>query len=280
MILLIKLFSRIAIESNTKRNDLQLAFKNLVSVLSELNPNSIRNLRIILLVAEKNLEEGIKYIASQRGQLGQDIFVLAVMNFQHEGYFVEFGATNGVDLSNTFILEKSLSWSGILAEPARCWHDELRRNRSVNIEFDCVWSESGLKMTFNETSAPEYSTIQLFSDADGHEVTRRTGIHYDVDSISLNDLLMKHNAPSVIEYLSIDTEGSEFEILGSLNYESRRFKVITCEHNGTDKRDSIYNLLSTKGYVRLLNSFSKFDDWYVDPRLVDNQRIKFLVEAE
>jgi FkbM family methyltransferase len=278
--LLLKFFLRIVVESNSKYTDLRIAIKNLLNVLSELNSECVRNLRIILLVAEKNLEEGIKFIGSQRGQLGQDIFVLAATNFQHEGYFVEFGATNGVDLSNTFILERYLSWNGILAEPAKCWQDDLKRNRTVNIEFMCVWSESGLKMEFNETLSPELSTLVSFSDNDGHAATRERGINYAVDSISLNELLRKYHAPSEMEYLSIDTEGSEFEILNSLDFEVTNFKIITCEHNGTSNRDKIYDLLTAKGYIRLLTSFSMFDDWYVNPITLKNQRIKLLVKAE
>jgi FkbM family methyltransferase len=280
LLLLTKLFTRIAIESQSKLMSLRVAIKNLISVLSELNRDSLRNLKIILLVAEKNLEEGIRLLGRQKSQLAQDVFVLAAMNFEHEGYFVEFGATNGVDLSNTFILEKHFSWNGILAEPAKCWHDDLKRNRTANLEPKCVWSESGLKIEFNETLNPEYSTIHSFSDADVHKLTRKKGINYEVETISLNDLLKKYNAPSMIEYLSIDTEGSEFEILNSLDYEVTNFRIITCEHNETRNRESIYDLLTTKGFIRLLTEFSMFDDWYINPRLIDNRRIKSLAKAE
>ena len=56
-----------------------------------------------------------------------------------------------------------------------------------------------------------------------------------VETISLNDLLKKFNAPKYIDYLSIDTEGSEFEILSSLDF-SKYISVITCEHNYSSKR--------------------------------------------
>ena len=61
-----------------------------------------------------------------RAQLKQDIFVLLETGFKRDGYFVEFGATNGVDLSNSWLLEKAFGWTGILAEPARIWHDDLK----------------------------------------------------------------------------------------------------------------------------------------------------------
>ena len=66
------------------------------------------------------------YIKDSKSQLKQDLFVLLQTNFKHNGFFVEFGATNGIDFSNTHLLEKEFGWSGILAEPAKVWHRELQ----------------------------------------------------------------------------------------------------------------------------------------------------------
>ena len=77
------------------------------------------------------------------------------------------------------------------------------------------------------------------------------------------DLLKKYNAPKEIDYLSIDTEGSEFEILNAFDFDAYKIKVITCEHNFTPMREEIYKLLGSKGYVRKYQEFSQFDDWYV-----------------
>jgi hypothetical protein len=71
-----------------------------------------------------------------------------------------------------------------------------------------VWTESDAILTFNETEIAELSTITSYSDCDSHRETRKNAKHYDVTTISLIDLLQKYNAPQVIDYLSIDTEGS------------------------------------------------------------------------
>lgn len=202
-------------------------------------------------------------LARSKAQLKQDMFVLAELGFKRDGYFVEFGATNGVDLSNTYLLEKDLGWTGILAEPAKVWHDALIANRTAKISFDCVWSKSNECIEFNEVSDAELSTINTFSNNDGHAKTRETGNKYNVYTTTLLDLLKKYNAPKEIDYLSIDTEGSEFDILNAFDFDAYKIKVITCEHNYTPMREEIYKLLTSKGYTRKYTEFSYFDDWYV-----------------
>ena len=198
-----------------------------------------------------------------KSQLSQDLFALAELAFKREGYFVEFGATDGVSLSNTYLLETHFDWTGILAEPARAWHEALLKNRSALIETDCVWKTSGESLLFNEVETGEFSTLSQFNDHDFHGQTRQHGTSYEVNTVSLNDLLQKHGAPREIDYLSIDTEGSEFEILNAVDFEQYSFKFITCEHNYTPIRDSIYELLTSHGYQRKFVEYSLWDDWYV-----------------
>jgi hypothetical protein len=86
---------------------------------------------------------------------------------------------------------------------------------------------------------------------------------YHVPSISLEDLLLSNNAPYHIDYLSIDTESSEYEILNAFDFSKYHNEVITCEHNFTKSRKKIYNLLVNNGYKRVYEGISQFDDWYV-----------------
>lgn len=226
---------------------------------------------------ENNLEEmcnglGLELDHAQRvavlwdkskAQLKQDLFVLAVLGFKPHGFFVEFGATNGVDLSNSWLLEKEFGWRGILAEPAQCWHEELKNNRSASIETNCVWVDSNSALVFNEVELAEFSTISTFNTSDNHAESRKIGQSYPVNTISLLDLLNKYDAPAEIDYLSIDTEGSEFDILNNFDFSKYSFKVITCEHNFTPMREKIFKLLTSKGYERRHTGLSKWDDWYV-----------------
>ena len=111
-------------------------------------------------------------------------------------------------------------------------------------------------------SEAELSTVSAFNNNDWAAKSRQAGIGYQVNTISLVDLLKKYNAPKVIDYLSIDTEGSEFQILSQFDFDAYQFRVITCEHNFTKSREKIYDLLTSKGYVRQYIGLSKWDDWY------------------
>ena len=222
-----------------------------------------QHLQLLSRLPAEDFGKLIPHLSQARSQLGQDLFVLYQTKYKRAGYFVEFGATNGLTLSNSYLLEKEFDWSGILAEPARVWHKELNVNRSVHIEEKCVWSQSGKKIKFNETSSPELSTISEFSGMDSFGESRKSGKKYEVETISLNELLEKYGAPETMDYLSIDTEGSEFEILKSFNFEKYRFRVITVEHNYTDSRQAILDLLSRNGYEHVFEDVSQFDDWFV-----------------
>lgn len=210
------------------------------------------------------IDKYYKVFSQSKAQLKQDIFVLLETDFKQNGYFVEFGATNGVDLSNTYLLEKEYNWKGILAEPAKIWQQDLCKNRSAHIDFGCVWNKSNEILSFNMTDMAEFSTIASFSDRDKHARKRQSGESYDVKTISLNDLLKKYEAPTKIDYLSIDTEGSEFEILRDFDFDTYDVAIITCEHNHTEDRKKIYDLLVSKGYMRTLEGYSKWDDWYIN----------------
>ena len=75
-------------------------------------------------------------------------------------------------------------------------------------------------------------------------------------------MLDKYNAPSLIDYISIDTEGSEYDILLNHDFSKYNFSVVTVEHNFTDQRDKIFKLLSKNGYKHKYEELSMQDDWY------------------
>ncbi|NBN95041.1 MAG: FkbM family methyltransferase [Verrucomicrobia bacterium] len=235
------------------------------SSLAALNAAAARGRDLDFLAAmpPAHVAELLALLPQSQSQLRQDLFVLSELGFKRGGHFVEFGAASGKELSNTWLLEKQFGWSGILAEPAKCWHERLAANRNCAVEHRCVWKSTGDRLDFSEAREAEISTLTLFKEGDQHAVARRASRRYQVETISLADLLAAHAGPAQPDYLSIDTEGSEFEILEAFDFQLHPFKVITCEHNFTPAREKIHALLTAAGYVRKYEKISDFDDWYV-----------------
>jgi len=200
--------------------------------------------------------------------LGQDILALALTDFKCQGYFVEFGAMDGVAGSNTYLLEKNYAWTGIVAEAARVWHDKVAVTRSCAKDFRAVAAYSGQNLTFKETDVQLglSGLVDFFDDKEYHAQRRAasTGASYKVQTVSLNDLLSEHDAPGYIDYISMDTEGSESAILDTFDFGRYRVGLWTIEHNYFDRaRNHIYAIMSTNGYKRLAPELSTIDDWYI-----------------
>jgi FkbM family methyltransferase len=233
-----------SIKSKTKKSLIQRAWRSGSST-------NISNTQ------EKNL------LRHSKSQLGQDILALTISGLDKPGFFVEFGASDGLALSNSHLLEKRFDWTGVLCEPSTAWHEALKQNRSCIIDTRCVYSVSGEKISFSENYLGELSAITAYAEPNASGILKRTTSSYEVETISLLDLLREHNAPRVIDFLSIDTEGSEFEILKNFDFQNYRFGAICVEHNFADTREKINKLLLTNGYVQVHADLSDFDDWYV-----------------
>jgi FkbM family methyltransferase len=203
-----------------------------------------------------------------KAQILQDLWVCYELGEKKGGFFVEFGATNGATNSNTWLLEKELNWRGILAEPNPVWHAELAGNRMVHIEHLCVSSKSEEVVRFLAMDGvdPELSAIAAFADGDHFADVRKGGTALDIRTISLNDLLDKYDAPQEIDYISIDTEGSELDILSAFDFARRRFSLISVELNSKTEK-GIEELLLRNGYTRVFQQFSQWDGWYVSSEL-------------
>ncbi|WP_094511857.1 FkbM family methyltransferase [Synechococcus sp. MW101C3] len=203
-----------------------------------------------------------RWLSKSRSQLGQDLWVLEQLGWKRGGYFVEFGATDGVLLSNSWLLEKHFGWEGICAEPNPKLFERLQQNRSCTLSPACVYRSSGERMRF--VLADAYGGLAELGTEDQHGAKREAyaaaGEVMEVTTTSLMDLLAQHGAPPLIDYLSIDTEGSELAILEGLDWERYRFRCITVEHNFTAQRQGLQTLLEARGYQR---QEAQWDDWYV-----------------
>ena len=208
-----------------------------------------------------------RHLAKSQSQILQDLWVIHMLRSKRGGYFVEFGGCDGLYLSNTALLERDYGWTGILAEPDPVWHGDLADNRACAVDHRCVAPLGGQSARFRRVAGtPELSRMARIVPDDVHERSgnRAEYDEIDVTTVTLNGLLSDHNAPYEIDYLSIDTEGSEYEILRSFDFSAHRIALITVEHAGeAAKRDKIRHLLEAQGYRHWRPELTRWDDWYV-----------------
>jgi FkbM family methyltransferase len=224
--------------------------KNLTKTLSKIKIAD--NLYYIDKINNVNFKTFIvnnsKYLNAQMSVL----WILFLLDNKKNGYFVEFGACDGLLFSNTLLLEKSFGWDGILAEPNRSYHKQIRKNRRAIIDRRAVWSSTKDYVEFAEVSAGGLSGIyQSFKDSK-YQLNKRELLglkRYKVETISLNDLLAEHNAPANFDLLSIDTEGSEFQIFENFNLNKYHPKIILIEFDGSKNTEKEFKkMIAGYGY--------------------------------
>ncbi len=207
--------------------------------------------------------EKLKYYS----QVGQDKYI-----YEHffkgieKGTFLDIGAHDGVNKSNSFFFEKTLGWTGICVEPIPEVFERLKSNRN------CICVNAGIS---DKNGVSKFWRIEGYSEmlsgiADNYndkhkeriekEIKEHNGkkTEIDIKIYDINTLLKEYNF-SHIDYCTIDVEGSEEKILSVLNEKEFDISVFTVENNYQDK--TLRKLMKSKGYK--LQSIVDFDDVYV-----------------
>ncbi|RZI83773.1 MAG: FkbM family methyltransferase [Rubrivivax sp.] len=200
-------------------------------------------------------------MAASQSQIAQDLVALYILDQKlgvdihaRSNRFVEFGAFDGQTHSNSWVMEKVLGWDGTLVEPDPKYAELARSKRAAAVINACVSSRTGDQVTFSVCKADgELSGVTRHIDA------ARLGetVELSVSTLSLDDLV----AGQDVAVLSVDTEGSEYEILSGFSF-SNPPRVIIVEHNYSRLRRDIRVLLTGKGYTRYVRRGNYFDDIY------------------
>lgn len=205
---------------------------------------------------------------SYNSQIGQDKWVHSVLGNKRDGYFIELGACDGVHYSNTLFFEKELGWNGICIEPNDNYIPSLQRNRKCKLCNNLVYSEEGRTLEFalcDTASGVVDENIGPFTNT-SHTVMKTTTTLYKI--------LEFFEAPKIIDYLSLDVEGQEYNILSTFPFDTYKFRCITVEHNaphiGPQQQQLIRILLEKNGYKYIKGNddihnwgHGPIDDFYV-----------------
>jgi FkbM family methyltransferase len=188
-------------------------------------------------------------------QYKQDEFIYnSFFKNKRDGVFLEIGADDGVRFSNCKFFEDHLNWKGIAVEARKEAYEKLKKNRNC-ICINCVLSDkeeetdflelkgygiglSGLINKYNEQHKIRINQEIKNPNHKGKNIIR-------VSTKKLCDILEKHKIKN-IDFLSIDTEGSELDILSTIDFDKYIIDVITIEDNYNDPKLMIF--FKERGY--------------------------------
>jgi len=214
----------------------------------------------------------LKQFLPFKSQKNQDLWVIfKALPFRRGGYFLELAAADGITHSNTYALEKIFGWKGICVEPNPYFFESLQKRRQC-ITDNSVVSDSEEAIEFRIDNEQLGGIVA--ADTDNNELTRGDQLA-DAEIISykairLETLLERHNAPPVIDYLSLDVEGSEERVLRNFDYGKYKFRCITIERPTPE----LNNVLFDNDYVFVKNH--RDDTFYVHSSLLETRHIKCL----
>jgi FkbM family methyltransferase len=207
-----------------------------------------------------------------KSQHHQDEFIVNYFKEKREGVFVDIGAHDGESLSNTYVLEKELGWSGICIEPMPHEYEKLKKSRNC-ITYNCAIYDTNGTEKFTLVDSDGYPdmlsgitkdiTIKHMGNllSEGGRLGAPLKI-IDVQTRILNEIL-DENKIFEIDVLSIDVEGAELKILKSIDYDRFHFKLIIYE-NG-ENTNQVRDFLKTNG-------FSFYKRLGIDDAFINNKK--------
>ncbi|MFT7389529.1 MAG: FkbM family methyltransferase [Candidatus Endobugula sp.] len=190
------------------------------------------------------------------GACGQDMLIHSLVGNKVGGVFVDIGAHDGVSRSNSYYFEKNMGWSGLAIEPIPGKFEELKKNRRCEVINGCITGVSG-KAKFLEVvgSANMLSTLAINNIGLTERRLRKSAKRnncsireIEVECYNPNDLFKEKGVTS-IDFLSVDTEGGELDIIKSIDFSKTPVKVISVENNYF--KSGMQNYLISIGFLYL-----------------------------
>jgi FkbM family methyltransferase len=190
-------------------------------------------------------------------QHGEDSLLWDLLGEKLVGYYVEIGAHNGVNLSNTYFFE-SIGWRGLLVEAHPELAEMCRRARPGSIVVHAALGppNAGDRTRFSMVQGAHGVDALSFTIANDSHLSRirREGgeiVEVDVPRTTLSQLL-EQEQPQSIDFMTIDVEGAELDVLLGADLERWRPRVLVVEDNSMGSDPRVRDYLQQFGYRRLL----------------------------
>jgi FkbM family methyltransferase len=211
---------------------------------------------------------GARLEDSFRAQHGEDRILARIFAGVPDGTCIEVGAYDGVELSNSYYFEQ-LGWRCILVEPNPAMWAPIRQTRRA-ILFECAASN-------HESQAILHVRVgdELSSAMDGSGVV--AGVKYQDVPIRIRRLddMLEECRVEHLDFVSIDVEGHELEVLGGFDLNRWKPRIVLLEDNSNLQDTSIPRYMASRRYTRFFRT--GVNDWYAAPGTLSIATFRSLV---
>jgi len=262
-------FAVIAIENETTANSIKNFLMNygipeykilhkihFLSELDDLRKNILHNFQcktnlnlteintLLQLAKRKNLNFS--------AQVAQDIIAYLFFKGKSDGFYIDIGANDGISGSTTFWAEQS-GWKGICVEPQKTIFERLKQLRKTATLYNFAISDKTQNdiefITFPERDFRSGIAVSM-SESHIEEAKKLSSMQKTtIDTITFGDMMKDFPDVKHIDFISIDTEGHELQVLHSIDFEKYSFGLITIE---TEPQSESVKYIRNKGYKELL----------------------------
>lgn len=178
-------------------------------------------------------------------QFNEDIFLWQLFEGKKSGYYVDIGANDPENLSNTKKFY-DMGWSGINVEPNPRLFRRHCECRPGDLNLNCGVGDVPGEMTFYEIDPDCYSTFDPeAARSTKFSSSRKVIAELPVKIVTINDIFALCKQP--VDFLSVDTENFDYKVLSVNDWSRNRPKVIVVELNH-DENNEVYKLLRQQNY--------------------------------
>jgi len=183
----------------------------------------------------------MKFGRKSYSQGGEDLVLLKLLKFKSSGFFIDVGANHPISLNNTYLFYK-LGWKGLNFEPIPELAEKFKHARPRDI----VIAKAMSNFTGEANFAAGVKEYQVNSSLLSLDLPKQNLIKVAVDKL---ENILDEMAVKAIDFISIDTEGTEVDVLEGLNLGKYRPLFILAEYNTASKaNDKLSPYLISKGY--------------------------------
>lgn len=182
-------------------------------------------------------------------QAGEDLILNCIFNNANKGFFIDVGANHPTKASNTYYFYKK-GWTGINIDalPEAIKSFEKRRKKDVNIQ--CGVSDVESTMEFYSFKSSSYNTFRKELVNEIEKVTELLNVK-EIHVKKLSSIL-EHQNIKEIDFMSVDVEGLDLNVLKSNDWKRFHPKVVIVEdfNHGIEITNSpIYQFMDSLGYI-------------------------------